>query len=65
MSVPAHANLDSHGDKPGLRIDCFEDYFGYDYFWNADAGDNSTINIPSDLNNCPLKKRLTRIMRYI
>lgn len=33
-------------------------YCGWDasstHFWNADAGDNSTINIPSDLNDCPL-----------
>ncbi|MDI6786656.1 MAG: hypothetical protein QMD92_08105 [bacterium] len=33
MSVPAHANLDPHGNNPGLRIDCYENYFGYDYFW--------------------------------
>ncbi|WP_337866560.1 hypothetical protein [Ignavibacterium sp.] len=33
-------------------------YCGWDasstHFWNADAGDSSTINIPLDLNNCPL-----------
>ena len=35
MSVPAHANLDPHGDDPALIDDYYESYFGYDYYWNA------------------------------
>ncbi len=35
MSVPAHANIDPHGDNPGLINDYYESYFGYDFYWNA------------------------------
>jgi hypothetical protein len=36
MSVPAHSNIDPHGDNAGLKIDTYEDYFGEDFYWNAD-----------------------------
>lgn len=35
MSVPAHANIDPHGDDPALIEDYYENYFGYDFYWNA------------------------------
>lgn len=35
MGVPAHANVDPHGDNSDLRIDSFENNFG-DIGWTAD-----------------------------
>lgn len=35
ISVPAHANIDPHGDDSALILDYYENYFGYDYYWNA------------------------------
>lgn len=34
MSVPAHANIDPHGDDSALILDYYENYLGYDYYWN-------------------------------
>ncbi len=42
MSIPAHANIDPHGTDLGklpwqddaLIPDYYEEYFGYDYYWN-------------------------------
>ena len=36
MSVPAHTNLDPHGDNPQLIEDYYESYFGYNYYWNSE-----------------------------
>ena len=35
MSVPAHANIDAHGSDSYLINDYYENYFGYDFNWNA------------------------------
>lgn len=35
MSVPAHANIDPHGDDDALIPDYYENYFGYNFYWNA------------------------------
>ncbi len=35
MSVPAHTNIDPHGDNPGLIDDYYESYFGYNFYWDA------------------------------
>lgn len=35
MSVPAHANIDPHGDNACLISDYYEGYFGDDFYWNA------------------------------
>lgn len=35
MSVPAHTNIDPHGENPGLIDDYYESYFGYNFYWNA------------------------------
>ncbi|MFA3782041.1 T9SS type A sorting domain-containing protein [Melioribacteraceae bacterium 4301-Me] len=34
MNVPAHTNIDPHGDNDGLIIDYYENYFGYDFYWD-------------------------------
>ncbi|GEM_PF-2423554 len=34
MSVPAHTNIDPHGDDDALIPDYYEEYFGYDYYWD-------------------------------
>ncbi|AFH50035.1 Hypothetical protein IALB_2332 [Ignavibacterium album JCM 16511] len=36
MSVPAHANIDPHGNDDALIPDYYENYFGDDFYWNAD-----------------------------
>lgn len=37
MSVPAHTRSDIHGSSnDGIKEDSYENYFGYDYYWDAE-----------------------------
>lgn len=36
MSVPAHTNIDPHGPDDALIDDYYENYFGWDFYWNAE-----------------------------
>ena len=36
MSVPAHANIDPHGNDDALIQDYYENYFGDAFYWNAE-----------------------------
>ena len=36
MSVPAHANIDPHGNDDALIQDYYENYFGDNFYWDAD-----------------------------
>ena len=47
MSVPAHANIDPHGDDSALILDYYENYFGYDFYWDA----QNTFNQVGDYIN--------------